>query len=45
MPKLPDNFNSDPFVGLRPFLDKKISESIVLTDELNKGVKSYKKGL
>ena len=45
VPKLPDNFNSDPFVGLRPFLDKKISESIVLTDELNKGVKSYKKGL
>ena len=39
VPKLPDNFNSDPF------LDKKISESIVLTDELNKGVKSYKKGL
>lgn len=44
-PKLPNNFNSDPFVGLRPFLDAKTSESTMLTDELNKGIASYKKGL
>lgn len=45
VPKLPDNFNNDPFVGLRPFLDAKTSESTMLTDELNKGIASYKKGL
>ena len=45
VPKLPDNFNSDPFAGLRPFLDAKTSESTMLTDELNKGIASYKKGL
>ena len=45
VPKLPDNFNSDPFVGLRPFLDAKTSESTILTDELNKGTTSYKKDL
>ena len=44
-PKLPNNFNSDPFVGLRPFLDAKTSESTMFTDELNKGIASYKKGL
>ena len=45
VPKLPDNFNNDPFVDLRPFLDAKTSESTMLTDELNKGIASYKKGL
>ena len=45
VPKLPDNFNSNPFAGLRPFLDAKTSESTMLTDELNKGIASYKKGL
>lgn len=45
VPKLPDNFNSDPFVDLRPFLDAKTSESTMLTDELNRGIASYKKGL
>lgn len=45
VPKLPDNFNSDPFVGLRPFLNAKTSESTMLTDELNKGIASYKKDL